>query len=174
MTFEQARNQVEDKLRREKEPFLAKTYAEEMLARAKNVTELESLAKAQGLEVKTDTNFETYRFPGGVGSRNSSGYQAKYLAQQLKAGEVAKSPIRVGTSYIVFAAKNRVEADLSQLGIQKATIRSTIVAELRSAAADALLKGLRARYEREGRLKLKQELIDKVMAESDAGGGGPQ
>ena len=167
MTFEQARNQVEDKLRREREPILARTLAEDILAKAGNVAGLESLAKAQGLEVKTDTNFESYRFPGGVGNRNSNSYQARYLAQQLKAGDIAKSPIRSGTSYIVYAAKSRIEADLSQLGGQKTTIRNTLLTERRGAASDALLKGLRVKYEKEGRLKIKQELVDKVIAEGE-------
>ncbi|NBO65575.1 MAG: hypothetical protein EBU88_12175 [Acidobacteria bacterium] len=167
MSFEQARNQVEDKLRREREPMLAKTFSQDLLAKATSAAELESLAKAQGLEIKTDTNFESYRFPGGVGNRNSNTYQAKYLAQRLKAGEVAKAPIRAGTSYIVYAAKSRVEADLSQLGSQKSSIKTTILAERRNAATDALVKGLRAKYEKDGRLKVNQELIDKVMAQAD-------
>jgi len=172
MTFEQARNQVEDKLRREKEPLQAKTYAEGILAKVSNASDLEAAAKAQGLEVKTDTNFEAYRFPGASGPRNSNAYQAKFLAQQLKAGEVAKTPIRAGTSYIIYAAKSRVEADLSQLGSQKTTIKSSLMAERRNASADALLKGLRLKYEKEGRLKLRQDLIDKVMSEADAPAGG--
>ncbi|MFM8395434.1 MAG: SurA N-terminal domain-containing protein [Acidobacteriota bacterium] len=166
LTFEQARNQVEDKLRREKEPVLVKTRAEELLAKATSAAELEQLAKAQGLEVSTDTNFENYRFPGATGSRNSNTYQAKQLVQRMKEGEVAKTPLRAGTSYIVFAAKKRVEADLSQLPGQKSMIRSTILGELRNASIDAFIKGLRMRYEKEGKLKIKQELIDKMFAET--------
>jgi peptidyl-prolyl cis-trans isomerase D len=166
LTFEQARNQVEDKLRREKEPVLVKTRAEELLAKATSPAELETLAKAQGLEVSTDTNFDNYRFPGATGSRNSNSYQAKQLVQRLKEGEVAKAPLRAGTSYIVYAAKKRVEADLSQLPGQKSMIRSTILGELRNASIDAFIKGLRMRYEKEGKLKIKQELIDKMFAET--------
>ena len=116
--------------------------------------------------MSTDTNFENYRFPGATGSRNSNTYQAKQLVQRMKEGEVAKTPLRAGTSYIVFAAKKRVEADLSQLPGQKSMIRSTILGELRNASIDAFIKGLRMRYEKEGKLKIKQELIDKMFAET--------
>lgn len=166
LTFEQARNQVEDKLRREQEPLLVKSRAEALLAKATTPAELEQLAKAQGLEISNDTNFDNYRFPGATGSRNSSSYQAKQLAQQLKEGEVAKAPLRAGTAYIVYAAKKRVEADLSQMPGQKSMIRSTVLGELRNASIDAFIKGMRMRYEKEGRLKIKQELIDKMFAET--------
>jgi hypothetical protein len=49
MTFDQARNQTEDKLRREKEPNLAKSRAYELAAQAKDAADLERLLKAEGL-----------------------------------------------------------------------------------------------------------------------------
>src|SRR5262249_35775661 len=57
LSLDQARNQVDDAVRREKEPNVAKARAEELLKQSKNAADLERLMKADGLEVKTDTNF---------------------------------------------------------------------------------------------------------------------
>jgi peptidyl-prolyl cis-trans isomerase D len=168
MSFEQARNQVENQLRREKEPTLAKSKAQELLSQAKSPAELEQLAKAAGLEVKTDTNFDAYPFPGAAGSRNSTAYQAKNFVQQMKEGEVARTPIQVGTSYLIYGAKKRVEADLSQLPGQRATIRINLLSERKNAATEAILKGLRTQYEKEGKLKINQEVIDKLFSQAAA------
>lgn len=168
MSFEQARNQVENNLRREKEPTLARTRAQEILSQAKSAAELEQLAKSAGLEVKNDTNFDAYPFPGAAGSRNSTAYQAKYFVQQMKEGDVARSPLQVGTSYLVYAAKKRVEADLSQLPSQRASIRINLLSERKNAATEAIIKGLRMQYEKQGKLKINQEAIDKLFSQTAA------
>jgi peptidyl-prolyl cis-trans isomerase D len=49
LTFDQARNQVEDKVRSEKEPFFAQTKAQEIVNQAKNPEDFQRLAKAEGL-----------------------------------------------------------------------------------------------------------------------------
>jgi peptidyl-prolyl cis-trans isomerase D len=165
MTFDQARNQAEDKLRREVEPTLAKKKADEILAAAKSPAELEQLSKAAGLEIKNDTNFDSYTFPGAGSSRSSTGYQAKNFLHQLKEGAVASAPIKVGTSYLVYAAKKKVEADLSLLPQQRAGLRQSLLNERKNAATEAILKGLRTQYEKDGQLKINQDAIDKYFSQ---------
>jgi peptidyl-prolyl cis-trans isomerase D len=103
MSFEQARNQVENKYRQEKEPTFAQARAQEILNQSKSVEDFERLVKAEGLETKTDTNFDNYSFPGA--SRGSSQAQARAALLSLKDGEAAKSPIKVGASYLIFVVK---------------------------------------------------------------------
>ena len=165
MTFDQARNQAEDKLRREVEPTLAKKKATELLAAAKSPAELEQLSKAAGLEVKNDTNFDSYTFPGAGSARSSTGYQAKNFLHQLQEGAVASAPIKVGTSYLVYAAKKKVEADLSLLPQQRAGLRQSLLNERKNAATEAILKGLRTQYEKDGQLKINQDAIDKYFSQ---------
>ncbi len=167
LTFEQARNQVDDKLRREKEPTLALSRAQEILSKSKTPADLEKLAKAEGLEVKTDTNFNNYTFPGSTSTFTTITFQARTMAYILKEGEVARSPLKVGTSYLIFGVTKRVEADLSKLATDKNSIRGSIISERQGEAADAFLKSLRQAYEKSGKLKIYQDRIDKIFA-SDA------
>lgn len=169
LSFEQARNQTEDKLRREKEPNLAKTRAQDLVNQAKTAAELESLMKAEGLEVKKDVNFNTYAFPGASSGGLQAQNQARAVMFTLKEGEVCKTPIKVGSAYLIFAAAKRTEADLSKLAAEKEGIRQSIFAERQNLVYDAFVKEARKRYEANGKIKIYQDRIDKFFANAESG-----
>jgi peptidyl-prolyl cis-trans isomerase D len=165
LTFEQARNQVEEKVRAVKEPALAQAKAQEIVNRAGNADEFQKIAKAEGLEVKTDTNFNSYSFSGsGRGGSSPAEVQAKTALKTIKEGEVFKTPIKSGVTYVIFAATKRTEPDLTKLPSQRETIRQSIASERQREAYDAFIKSTRKRYEQQGKLKIYQDKIDKFFA----------
>jgi len=171
MSFEQANNQVENKYRQEKEPTFAQARAQEILNQSKSVEDFERLVKAEGLETKSDTNFNNYSFPGASqasqgGSQASN--QARAALMSLKEGEAAKSPIKVGAGYLIFAAKKREEADLSKLPQERDGVRQSILNERQTLAFEAFVKAARKRYEDQGKIKIYQDRIDKFFKASEA------
>lgn len=168
MTFDQARNQVEDKLRREKEPNLAKSRAQELVNQAKDSADLERLIKAEGLEAKKDTNFNNYQFPGASSGGLQSQNQARAMMFTLKEGEVCKTPVKVGASYLIFAATKRTEADLSKLATEREGVRQSLVGERQNSVYEAFIKDARKRYEAEGKIKIYQDRIDSFFAKAEA------
>jgi peptidyl-prolyl cis-trans isomerase D len=165
MSFEQARNEVENKYRQEKEPTFAQSRAQEILNQSKSIADFERLAKAEGLETKSDTNFNSYSFPSGS---QGAGNQARAALMSLKEGEAVKSPIKVGAGYLIFAAKKREEADLSKLPQQRDSVRQSILSERQSLAFEAFLKTARKRYEDQGKIKIYQDRIDKFFKSAEA------
>jgi peptidyl-prolyl cis-trans isomerase D len=168
MSFEQARNQVENKYRQEKEPTFAQGRAQEILNQSKSVEDFERLVKAEGLETKTDTNFENYSFPGASQGGSQASNQARSALMALKEGEAAKSPVKVGASYLIFAAKKRTEADLSKLPQEREGVRQNILSERQNLAYDAFVKAARKRYEEQGKIKIYQDRIDKFFVAAEA------
>ncbi len=163
MSFEQARNLVENKYRQEKEPNVARSRAEEILNQARTAADFERIAKAEGLEVKTDTNFNNYTFPGAAQGGLQASNQARAALANLKTDEVAKAPIKVGASYLIFAAKKREEADMSKLAQEREGVRQGIITERQGIVYDSFVKAARKRYEDQGKLKIYQERIDKFF-----------
>lgn len=166
LSFEQARNQVENKLRQEKEPNLALAKAQEIISKAKNAAEFQTLAKAAGLEVKTDSNFNNVTFPGQAAGGLQTSQQARNALFKLPEGEVVKAPIKYGAAgYIVFAATKRTEADLSKLAASREDIRQRLVAERQNMAYDAYVKAARKRYDDAKKITIYQDRIDKFISE---------
>jgi len=168
LSFEQARNQVENKYRQEKEPNLAQARAQEILNQSKSVEDFERLVKAEGFEVKSDTNFNTYSFPGAAQGGLQAGVQARSALMALKEGEAAKTPIKVGASYLIFVSKKRTEADLSKLPQEREGVRQSILSERQGLAYDAFTKAARKRYEDQGKIKIYQDRIDKFFKTAEA------
>lgn len=164
MTFDQARNQVEDKVRKEKEPDLAKTRAQELANQAQSAADLERLMKAEGLDVKSDTNFSSYQWPGMAAGGLQSQNQARTAMLTLKEGEVYKTPIKVGAAYLIFGATKRNDADLTRLPAERDGLRQTLINDRQTAAYDAFVKAARKRYEDEGKIKVYQDRIDRFFA----------
>jgi parvulin-like peptidyl-prolyl isomerase len=167
MNFEQARNQVENKYRQEKEPNFAQGRAQEILNQSKSVEDFERLVKAEGLEVKSDTNFDKYSFPGAQGGSQASN-QARAALTSLKEGEIAKTPIKVGASYLIFAAKKRTEADLSKLPQERDGVRRSILGERKTLAFKTFINAARKRYEDQGKIEIYQDRIDKFFKAAEA------
>lgn len=164
MSFDQARNQVESKLRQEKEPNIALAKAQEIINKAKTAAEFQTLAKAEGFEVKTDTNFNNVTFPGQAQGGLQTSQQARNALFGLKEGEIVKAPIKYGAAgYIVFAATKRTEADLSKLAASREDIRQRLIAERQGMAFDAYIKAARKRYETAGKIKVYQDRIDNFL-----------
>ncbi len=162
LTFEEARNQVENAVRSERERNLAQQIAQQILKQAKNAEEFQRLAKKERLEIKTDTNFNSYTFPNLLTTQ-----QARTAALALKEGEVAKAPIKVGVSYLIFAATKRKEADLSKLAAEREAIRQRLLSERRNLAYDTYVKAARKRYEESNKIKIYQDRIEAFFAREE-------
>jgi peptidyl-prolyl cis-trans isomerase D len=165
LTFEEARNQVEEKVRRQREQNLAQQRAQEIITQAKTASEFEKLIREEGLEVKTDTNFNSYTFPTLQVTQ-----QAQAAATQLKEGEVSKAPLKVGAGYLIFASTKRTDADLSQLAANREGVRQRLLGERQNLVYDAYLKAARRRYEENKQIKIYQDVIDKFFGSAAPAG----
>jgi peptidyl-prolyl cis-trans isomerase D len=165
LTFDQAKNQVENKWRDEKEPNVALARAQDIISKAKSVAEFTALCKAEGLEIKTDNNFNNVTFPGAAAGGLQTGQVARNALFNLKEGEVVKTPIKYGAAgFMIFVATKRTEADLSKIGGERDSIRQRLISERQSIAYDAYIKAARKRYEDAKKIKIYQDRIDKVLA----------
>ncbi len=160
LTFDQARNQVETKLQREKDLNIVQQKANEYLTTAKTADELKALLSKDGIEVKTDANNLT----GIPFSNFQVTQQIRTAVMATKQNEVAKAPIKTGAgSYIVFAATKRTEADMSKFADQKNSIRMRLEGEHGNLVYDAYVKASRKRYEDAGKLWIDNKKINEVI-----------
>jgi peptidyl-prolyl cis-trans isomerase D len=160
LTFEQARNQVETILQREKDLNIVQQKANDYLTKAKTADELKALLSKDGIEVKTDANNLT-------GIPFSSLQVTKMIQTAVmatKQNEVAKAPIKTGAgSYIVFAATKRTEPDMSKFAEQRNAIRQQLEGERGNLVSDSYVKAARKRYEDAGKLWIDRKKIDQII-----------
>lgn len=135
-----------------------------MTKASQSAADLERLMKAEGLEIKSDSNFTSYQWPGMAAGGLQSQNQARTAMLTLKEGEVYKTPIKVGAAYLIFGATKRTDADLSRLPAEREGLRQALMTDRQTAAYDAFVKAARKRYEDEGKIKIYQDRIDRFFA----------
>ncbi len=168
LTFDQARNQIETKIQREKDVNAVQQKAASYLAKAKTAEELRALLKADGIEPKVDTN----NLVGIPFSSLQITQQVKTAVLATKENEVAKAPIKTGAgTYIIFAATKRTEADMSKLAEQKRALRMQMEGERGSLVYDAYVKAARKRYEEGKKIWIDQKRIDQFIDSINANQG---
>ncbi|MFN0125001.1 MAG: SurA N-terminal domain-containing protein [Blastocatellia bacterium] len=158
LSYDDAKFQVEQKLRTVKEPDIVKAKAQEIIGKAKTAADLEGLFKAAKLDVKKDTNFNSFSF-STVQVLN----RTRSASMDLKEGEVSKNPIKIGVNWLVFGALKRKDPDMSRLATERAGVRSSLTSEAQSRLFDAHMRAARKRYETEGKLVIYQDRIDNFF-----------
>ncbi|HWQ36053.1 MAG TPA: SurA N-terminal domain-containing protein [Blastocatellia bacterium] len=158
LNFDDAKFLVEQKLRSIREPDAVRAKAQEIVNNAKTPAELEAEFRKLGLDVKKDTNFNTFNF-----SSLQVIQQARTAALALKEGEVGKTPIKVGASWLMFAATKRKDPDMSKLAAERRSYQQRLLDEMQNLAFDAHVKAARQRYEKEGKLTIYQKKIDDFL-----------
>jgi peptidyl-prolyl cis-trans isomerase D len=168
LTFDQARNQIETKLQREKDVNAVQQKAASYLAKAKTADELKALLKQDGIEIKTDANNLT----GLPFSSLQTTQQVQAAVLATKENEVVKAPIKTGAgTYLIFAATKRTEADMSKLADQKRSLRMQLEGERGSMIYDAYVKAARKRYEDAKKIWIDQKRIDQFIDSINANQG---
>lgn len=160
LTFEEAKNQVDNVFRRQRELTLVKDTAFSIINQAKSADAFKELVKQNGLELKTDEN----NLSGFPANNLTTLQQIRAAVSQVKAGEVSKVPIKTGVNYLIFAATSRTEPDLSQLATQRDALRERLQSEQGSMLYDAYVKGLRKKYDEQGKIKIDQKVIDSYIS----------
>lgn len=159
LSFDQARNQVETVIQREKDQNIVAQKANEYL-KAGSADAFRAMLTKDGVEVKTDANNLT----GVPFSSLQVTQQIRSAVMATKQGETAKAPIKTGAgSYIVFAATKRTEADMSKFAEQKNSLRQRLEGERGSRVYDAYVRAARKRYEDAGKLKVDTKKIDEII-----------
>ena len=165
LTFEDAKFLVEQKLRSIKEPDALKKKAQDIVAGAKTAAEFEALLKKEGLEAKTDTNFNSFNF-----SSAQLIQQARTAAMVLKEGEVGKTPIKNGASWLMFACTKRKDPEMTRFASSRDTTHQRLLNEGQNLTFDTHVKAARERYKNEGRLTIYDDRIAKFLNSSPAPG----
>jgi parvulin-like peptidyl-prolyl isomerase len=121
-----------------------------------------------GLEVKTSEDYKLGSPLEGAGT-SAAADDAIY---NLKEGEVSKSPVKLGESWVVLASTKRTEADLAQFARQRDQLTQTLLATRRDDVYADYITSTRARLDREGKVKIYEDVLAR-SAEDDAAAAPP-
>jgi peptidyl-prolyl cis-trans isomerase D len=158
--LEEVRDRVAEDLKRSRASEQLEQAARELAANAGGADALKAAAERAGFKAEDEEAFRLGR-PLGTAGADPSLDAAVYA---LKAGEVTKTPVKVGDKWVVVAVKARKDADPAEFEKQKTTLTETALSERRNQAFDDFLVEARRRLEEKGQI----ETFPDTLAQLDA------
>ncbi|HEY0404301.1 MAG TPA: SurA N-terminal domain-containing protein [Pyrinomonadaceae bacterium] len=155
-------DEVKDKVVKDIKLERAKAQLEEIARNLANGTgnaaELKAAAAKLGLEAKDEGAYKLGMALGDAGT--SPG--ADEAIYGLKEGEVTKTPVKIGDTWVVIGATKRTEADLAEFNKNRERLVEQATTTLRGQVFGDYITGVKARMESEGRIYVDEDLLKRL------------
>jgi peptidyl-prolyl cis-trans isomerase D len=169
-TFEEVKARVEQRFRDDKAKELAADQARK-IAVAQTPDALKSAADAVGIKVEERAGLSASDSLGSLVNESS-----RAPIYKLKAGEVLHEPIKVSDSdnYVIAAVIERKDADMGD-AFQKAKrgIEDRLLQDKQETLFTSHLVAVEKQLKAEGKIKVREEVINTLIASSPKSSGGP-
>jgi peptidyl-prolyl cis-trans isomerase D len=160
-TFEEVRDQVAEAYKLKQAQDKVEQTAKDIASAAANAGNLASVATSKGLKAQDIKNF-ILGSPLGQGSNAATSEALEDAIYNLRAGEVTKTPVKVGDSWYVVGAVNRTEANMDEFAKQRDQLVETILLQKRGQVFSDYLSDVRQRMEAAGQIKIYKDALSKI------------
>ncbi len=156
--FAEVKDKVGERVKAEQAKGRLEQAARDIANAANNPAGLKAAAEKYGLEVKTLEKYKTSQPLEGVGTSPAVG-EAIF---NLKEGEVTKTPVQVSDTWVIVGVTKRTDADLIEYNKQHEQLMQTALTSKRGDVYEDYIGAVRARYEREGKIKIYNDVLARV------------
>jgi peptidyl-prolyl cis-trans isomerase D len=173
--FAEVRDEVVRRAKQARAQSQLEQAARELANNNGSADALKAAAEKLGLEVKTTESYKLGSPLEGAGT-SAAADDAIY---NLKEGEVAKTPVKLGDTWVVLAATKRTEADLAEFAKQRDQLTQGLLTTRRNDVFEDYVNAARARLERDGKVKIYEDVLtrnadpEEAAAPPPFGGGIP-
>jgi peptidyl-prolyl cis-trans isomerase D len=158
--FEEVQSKVRDALVNDKLNKLVDQKATQLVEKARaNGGDLEAAAKSMGLEVKTSDAVDR---AGAIEGLGPAGMLPDAFAKP--AGSIIGPNAFAAGSKVVCKVVEKIPADLTGVASQRAAIRDQVKSEKGRARNALFEEGVRDALTKEGKIKVHQDVIDRLLA----------
>ncbi len=161
--FAEVKDKVAGRVKDEQAKGQLEQTARAIANAANNPAELKAAAEKYGLEVKTLEKYKTTQPLEGVGTSPAAG-EAIFNLQE---GEITKTPVQVSDTWVVVGVTKRTDADLTEFNKQHEQLMQTALTSKRGDVYEDYISAVRARYEREGKIKIYDDVLARVGSDED-------
>jgi peptidyl-prolyl cis-trans isomerase D len=155
--FEEVKGKVTDAMLQYRLPAKVREKATELIQKAK-ASSLEQAAKDMGFKVESTDGFIRTDTVAGFGSAN-------YVSQGFASPDgTILGPVLMPDATVVAKVVEHIPADMSKFAEERGTIRDQIKSQKAGDRDTLFREGLKDRLIKEGKIKLHQDAINKLIA----------
>ncbi len=158
--FAEVKTKVAQAVKQQRAKDQLEQKAKEIAAGLNSVADLKAAAEKSGFEVSTEADYKLGT-PLGKAGTSPAVDEALYA---LKAGDVTKTPLKVGDTWIVLGITDRHDADMAEFAKQREQLTQTMLAGKQNQLFEDYISAVQQRMKQEGRIKVYKEAIADLEA----------
>ncbi len=158
--FEEIKTKVADAVKQQHAKEQLEQKAKEIASSLNSTADLKAAAEKAGFESVTEEAFKLGTALGKAGMSPALD-EAVYA---LKNGEVTKSPIKVGDTFVVVGVTNRHEADLAEFAKQREQLTQTMLSGKQSQVYEDYISAVQQRMKHDGKIKVYDDVVASLEA----------
>lgn len=162
--FAEVKDEVVKRAKQARAQSQLEQTARDLAGNSGSVADLKAAAEKLGLEVKTADAYKLGS-PLEVVGTSATADDAIY---NLKEGEVSKSPVKIGETWVVVAATKRTEADLAEFAKQRDQLTQSLLNTRRNDVFEDYVGSMRARLDRDGKVKIYEDVLARAATEDES------
>jgi len=158
-TFDEVKDKIRDSMIQSRLTLKVRDTAKELADKAKAMGgDLEKAAQSMKLEVKTTDGFTRNDSPAGFGSAN-------YIAPAFSSpNNTIVGPVMMPDGTVVAKVVEHIAADPSHMAADRVSIRDQIKTQKAKQRDQLFEAGLKERLIQEGKIKIHQDVINRLIA----------
>lgn len=153
--FEEIKTKVAGVVKQQRAQEQLEQKAKELAAASNDVAGLKAAAGKAGLEVATE---EGYKLGSALG-KTATTPALDDAVYRMKTGEVTKSPLKVGDTFVVLGLADRKEADLADFAKQRDQLTQTMLSARQNQIYEDYLGAVERRMKQDGKIKVYQDVL---------------
>ncbi len=162
-SYDEVKSDVGEAYKNEQAKTKMDQIAKELAEGATSVAGLKSMAEGKGLKLQDSKDYRAGTALG-VGNEAGTSEVLEDAVFALKAGEVTKTPVKIGDTWFIVGLNTKLDANMDDFAKQRDQLVEQSLGMKRSQAFSDFLTEARRRYETEGRIKIYDNVIQKIEA----------
>ena len=161
--FSEVRDKVVQRVKEVKAREQLEQTARDLANNAGGANNLKAAAEKLGLEVQTADKYKLGTPLGAAGTSPA----ADEAIFNLREGEVTKTPIKIGDSWVIIGAKKRTEADLAEFAKQRDQLTQAALSTKQNDVLEDYINAISTRLKQDGKIKIYKDVLARAADDED-------
>ena len=156
--FDEVKTQIADLVKKQRAKDELEQKAKNLLSSLTSPDGVKAAGEKEGFEGDVDTDFKT---GSSLGSLEPSTALDDVIFG-MKAGELPKSPVKVGENWVVFGVTKRKDADMAEFAKKRDEVRQTMLSQRQGQVFEDYIAGVQQRMKRDGAIKIYDDVLNSI------------
>ena len=156
--FDEVKTKVTDAIKQQRAKEQLEQKAKDLVAGVTSPDALKALGEKEGFDSGLEESFKLGSSLGKAGISTA----LDDLVYGLKAGEVSKTPIKVGDKWVIVGVVKKTDADMGGFASQQDTLRQSMMSERQDQVFEDYIAGVQQRMKQDGKIKIYQDVLNQL------------